>query len=109
MLTRLIIQAQTEHQPPLVSGRRVKLKYAHAGGYNPPKIIIHGNMVDKLPGFYKHYLINYIRKALDIRGTPLDISFLEGENPYENRSDRKTRSEKRAQQRRDKERGRGKG
>ena len=65
-------------------------------------------MVDKLPGFYKHYLINYIRKALDIRGTPLDISFLEGENPYENRSDRKTRSEKRAQQRRDKERGRGK-
>lgn len=56
-------------------------------------------MVDKLPGFYKHYLINYIRKALDIRGTPLDISFLEGENPYENRSDRKTRSEKRAQQR----------
>ncbi len=108
MLTRLIIQAQNEHQPPLVSGRRVKLKYAHAGGYNPPKIIIHGNMVDKLPGFYKHYLINYIRKALDIRGTPLDISFLEGENPYENRSDRKTRSEKRAQQRRDKERGRGK-
>jgi len=55
-LTRILETAVEDHQPPLVSGRRVKLKYAHAGGYNPPRVIIHGNQVDSLPGSYKRYL-----------------------------------------------------
>ena len=49
MLTRILQIATEEHQPPMISGRRVKLKYAHPGGYNPPIIVIHGNQVDKLP------------------------------------------------------------
>ena len=49
MLRRIMDMAQADHQPPLVRGRRVKLKYAHAGGYNPPRIVIHGNQVHDLP------------------------------------------------------------
>lgn len=59
-------------------GRRVKLKYAHAGGYNPPRIIIHGNRVKDLPDSYKRYLMNYYRKSLKIMGTPIHIEFQEG-------------------------------
>lgn len=82
MLTRIMMMAQDDHQPPLVSGRRVKLKYAHAGGYNPPRIIVHGNQVKALPESYKRYLINYFRRSLQIMGTPIRVEFNEGENPY---------------------------
>ena len=83
MLTRIMMMAQDDHQPPLVSGRRVKLKYAHAGGYNPPRIIVHGNQVKALPESYKRYLINYFRRSLNIMGTPIRVEFNEGVNPYE--------------------------
>lgn len=83
MLTRIMMMAQDDHQPPLVSGRRVKLKYAHAGGYNPPRIIVHGNQVKALPESYKRYLVNYFRRSLNIMGTPIRVEFNEGVNPYE--------------------------
>lgn len=82
LLTRIMKMAQEDHQPPMVAGRRVKLKYAHAGGYNPPIIVIHGNQVKDLPDSYKRYLMNYYRKALQMMGTPIRIEFREGENPF---------------------------
>ncbi|MDP4537707.1 ribosome biogenesis GTPase Der [Alkalimonas collagenimarina] len=82
ILTRIMKMAQDDHQPPLVQGRRVKLKYAHAGGYNPPLIVIHGNQVSALPESYKRFLMNYYRKALQIMGTPIRIEFREGDNPF---------------------------
>lgn len=82
LLTRIMKMAQEDHQPPLVHGRRVKLKYAHAGGYNPPLIVIHGNQVDDLPDSYKRYLMNYYRKSLQMMGTPIRIEFREGDNPF---------------------------
>lgn len=85
MLTRIMDMAQKDHQPPLVHGRRVKLKYAHAGGYNPPIVVIHGNQVSQLPNTYKRYLMNYYRKSLKVMGTPIKIEFREGENPYANK------------------------
>ena len=39
-LTRVLEAALQSHQPPLVSGRRIKLRYAHQGGRNPPVIVI---------------------------------------------------------------------
>ncbi|WMN61150.1 ribosome biogenesis GTPase Der [Pseudoalteromonas xiamenensis] len=95
MLRRIMDMAQADHQPPMIRGRRVKLKYAHAGGYNPPRIVIHGNQVDDLPDSYKRYLMNYYRKALNIMGTPIKIEFREGDNPYANRSNKMTLSQKR--------------
>ena len=82
LLTRIMKMAQEDHQPPLVNGRRVKLKYAHAGGYNPPLLVIHGNQVNDLPDSYKRYLMNYFRKALQMMGTPIRVEFREGDNPF---------------------------
>jgi len=83
MLTRIMQMAADDHQPPLVNGRRVKLKYAHAGGYNPPIVVIHGNQVKDLADSYKRYLMNYFRRSLKVMGTPIRIQFKEGETPYE--------------------------
>lgn len=98
-LTRLMIMATSEHQPPMVHGRRVKLKYAHLGGYNPPRVIIHGNQVNDLPDSYKRYLINYFRKALNIIGTPIHIEFVEGTNPFEGKVNKLTQSQIRKKRR----------
>ena len=82
MLTRILQMATDEHQPPMISGRRIKLKYAHPGGYNPPIIVVHGNQPDKLPDSYKRYLSNYYRKSLRIIGSPIRLLFQEGNNPF---------------------------
>lgn len=81
-LTKLLESAIEQHQPPLVNGRRIKLRYAHPGGHNPPIIVIHGNQLKKLPGAYHRYLMNYYRKALNLVGTPLRILLKTSENPY---------------------------
>ncbi|MFP1724294.1 ribosome biogenesis GTPase Der [Lonsdalea quercina] len=85
LLTRIMRMAVDDHQPPLVRGRRVKLKYAHAGGYNPPIVVIHGNQVKDLADSYKRYLMNYFRRSLEVMGTPIRIQFKEGENPFANK------------------------
>lgn len=104
LLTRILEMAREDHQPPLVRGRRVKLRYAHAGGYNPPRIVIHGNQVNSLPDSYKRYLMNYYRKALEMTGTPIRIEFREGENPYADKPRKLTLSQQRARKRIDKQR-----
>jgi GTP-binding protein len=98
ILTRILAMATDDHQPPMVRGRRVKLKYAHAGGYNPPIIVVHGNLVNELPSAYKRYLMNYYRKSLEIMGTPIQIRFQSSENPYELKSDKMTLSQERKRQ-----------
>jgi GTPase len=95
VLTRIMKMATDDHQPPMVRGRRVKLKYAHAGGYNPPIIVIHGNLVNELPDSYKRYLMNYYRKSLEIMGTPIQIRFQSSENPFEMKSTKVTLSQDR--------------
>lgn len=85
MLTRLLELAQTTHQPPLVKGRRVKLRYAHSGGNNPPRVIIHGNQLNALPESYRKFLAHFFQRKLELYGTPVLIEFKTGENPYSNR------------------------
>ena len=97
--TRLLLAATSEHQPPLVKGRRARLKYAHAGGYSPPRIVIHGNHVEELPDSYRRYITNYFRDALKIVGTPLQLEFAEGANPFEGRVNKLTQSQIRKKRR----------
>ncbi|MBU3021816.1 ribosome biogenesis GTPase Der [Aestuariibacter sp. A3R04] len=99
LLTQIMEMAQEEHQPPLVRGRRVKMKYAHAGGYNPPVVVIHGNQVNDLPGAYKRYLMNYFRKSLQVMGTPIKIEFREGANPFEGKKNQLTLAQQRKRRR----------
>ncbi|MCG6965720.1 MAG: ribosome biogenesis GTPase Der [Chromatiaceae bacterium] len=89
-LTRILEDAVTEHQPPLVHGRRIKLRYAHQGGRNPPIVVIHGNQTADVPASYQRYLMNRFRSVLKLRGTPLRIEFKTGENPFAGRGNKLT-------------------
>jgi GTPase len=84
-LTEILEQAVTAHQPPLVRGRRIKLRYAHQGGRNPPRIVIHGNLTESVPENYRRYLENAFRAAFKLTGTPVRIEFRTGGNPYQGR------------------------
>lgn len=84
-LTQILEDAVEQHQPPLVGGRRIKLRYAHMGGQNPPVVVIHGNQTASVPGAYKRYLENVFRKVLRIEGTPIAIEFKTGDNPFKDR------------------------
>ena len=90
-LTRILERAVEDHQPPLVRGRRIKLRYAHQGGRNPPTIVIHGNQTKDVPDAYKRYLQNTYRKALKLEGTPVRIEFKTGANPFEGRKNKLTK------------------
>jgi GTP-binding protein len=90
VLTRILEDAVADHQPPLVRGRRIKLRYAHQGGMNPPRIIIHGNQTKDVPEAYRRYLENIYRKVLNITGSPVKIEFKSGENPFAGRKNKLT-------------------
>ncbi|MCW9733345.1 ribosome biogenesis GTPase Der [Avibacterium sp. 20-15] len=99
MLTRILQMATDEHQPPMMSGRRIKLKYAHPGGYNPPIIVVHGNQIDRLPDSYKRYLSNYYRRSLKIIGSPIRLLFQEGSNPFAGKRNKLTPNQLRKRKR----------
>jgi len=82
-LTRTLEHALTVHQPPLVHGRRIKLRYAHQGGRNPPRIIVHGNQTSSVPDAYTRYLVNTFRKRFDLFATPVVIEYRTDGNPYD--------------------------
>jgi GTP-binding protein len=88
-LTRLLEDAVADHPPPLVNGRRIKFRYAHLGGKNPPRIIIHGNQTDATPNSYKRYLENTFRDVLKLHGTPIVIEFKKGDNPFKDKKKKK--------------------
>jgi GTP-binding protein len=81
-LTKTLEKALTVHQPPLVHGRRIKLRYAHQGGRNPPRIVIHGNQTDSVPDAYTRYLSNVYRKKFDLFATPVVVEYRTDKNPF---------------------------
>lgn len=93
-LTAVLEDAVAQHQPPMVHGRRIKLRYAHQGGSNPPVVVVHGNQTDALPGAYKRYLENTFRKVLKVNGSPIRFEFRSSENPFANRVNRLTPRQK---------------
>jgi GTP-binding protein len=98
-LTRTLEAALAAHQPPLVRGRRIKLRYAHQGGRNPPVIVIHGNQTRDVPEAYRRYLVNVFRKAYHLEGTPVRIEFRSDENPFAGRRNPLTPRQRRRRQR----------
>ncbi len=99
MLTRILKEATEAHQPPMVDNRRIKLKYAHQGGRNPPTVVIHGVQTDALPNSYKRYLMNYFRAQLDLKGTPVRLEFKSPENPFHGRKNPLTERQQQKRQR----------
>ena len=81
-LTRVLIDAVAQHQPPVSKGTRPKLRYAHQGGMNPPIVVVHGNHVDGVKDSYKRFLEGVFRKTFQLTGTPLRVQFKQGDNPF---------------------------
>ena len=89
-LTRILEDAVADHPPPMVRGRRIKLRYAHAGGRNPPVVVIHGTQTADVPQHYTRYLEKTFRRVLELHGTPVKIEYRSGENPYAGRTNKLT-------------------
>jgi len=89
-LTRVLQKAFEAHQPPMSQGRTSRLRFAHAGGNLPPRIIIHGNRTDAIQPSYKRYLENVFIRHFKLRGTPLRIDFRSGGNPYKDKKNKLT-------------------
>ncbi|MCB1760722.1 MAG: ribosome biogenesis GTPase Der [Gammaproteobacteria bacterium] len=98
-LTRVLEGAVQEHQPPKVHGRRIKLRYAHQGGRNPPIVVIHGNQTEAVPDSYRRYLVNRFRRVFDLQGTPIRLEFKSGDNPFAGRKNVLTERQLRKRQR----------
>jgi GTP-binding protein len=81
-LTDLLEEAVFKHNPPLHNGRRIKLRYAHQGGKNPPIIVIHGSKTEQLPDAYQRYLMSFFIDRLKLKGTPVRIELKSGKNPF---------------------------
>lgn len=98
-LNEVLAEAVQAHQPPLVRGRRIKLRYAHQGGRNPPTIVVHGNQTASLPGAYRRYLVNRFRREFDLWGTPVRLELRTGENPFAGRRNKLTPRQQRKRER----------
>ena len=98
-LNAILERAMVAHPPPLVAGRRIKLRYAHQGGRRPPIVVIHGNRAERLPDHYRRYLINFFRRALKLEGAPLRLEFKSGDNPYAGKRNIPTRRQVKRRQR----------
>ncbi|MBI4192199.1 MAG: ribosome biogenesis GTPase Der [Betaproteobacteria bacterium] len=84
-LTRALMAATTRQQPPRAGMSRPKLRYAHQGGSNPPRIVIHGTALNHISDSYRRYLERFFRDTFKLQGTPLKIEFRQGRNPYDTR------------------------
>lgn len=82
-LSKTLGKAMEQHQPPIVRGRRIKLRYAHQGGRNPPRIVIHGNQTNSVPESYRRFLANVFRETFDLFATPVAVEFRTDKNPYD--------------------------
>jgi GTP-binding protein len=98
-LTRVLEAAMRQHQPPLVRGRRIRLRYAHQGGRNPPVIVVHGAQAARTPEDYRRYLMNSYREAFSLWGTPVRVEFRSEDNPFASRRNKLTPRQRRTHKR----------
>ncbi len=89
-LTEILESAVNANPPMMVRGRRIKLRYAHLGGQDPIRIIIHGNQTESVPQSYTRYLARYFREQLQLVGTPVMIEFKRGDNPFKGKKNKLT-------------------
>ena len=98
-LTRILTQATSEHPPPAIGGRPIKLRFAHKVGSRPPVIAVHGNRTSVLPASYVRYLENVYRDALSLAGVPVKITLQSGDNPFAGKRNELTRRQRARRQR----------
>ncbi len=87
-LSSLIERLMETDPPPYIQGRRIKLKYAHQGGIQPPTFIIYGNQTKKLRDNYKKFIERQIRSYFSFMGTPIQLFFKDSKNPFADRKNK---------------------
>ena len=98
-MTRLLEEALAANPPPLARGRPIKLKYAHLGGCDPMRVVIHGNQTRDVPTNYRRYLANHLRIGMQLVGAPVLVEFKHGDNPYKTFRNTLTRRQSRKRRR----------
>ena len=98
-LTRILTRATSEHPPPAIGGRPIKLRFAHKVGSRPPVIAVHGNRTSVLPASYVRYLENVYRDALSLAGVPVKITLQSGDNPFAGKRNKLTPRQRASRQR----------
>ena len=88
MLNKILESANDAHQPPPVSGKRLRLKYVHQSDVFPPTFILHGNHLQSIPKSYERFLKNFFIKALKISNTPIRLEYKSGDNPFKDKKNK---------------------
>ena len=82
-LNRWLAHAQERHPPPLVSGRRLRLRYITQVNTRPPTFALFASKPADLPDSYRRYLVNALRETFDLPGTPIRMMRRKGKSPCE--------------------------
>ncbi len=88
-LNRWLGDVISAHPPPAVSGRRIRLDYVTQAKARPPSFVLFCTRADAVPAAYKRYLVNELRDAFDMPGTPIRLTLREKANPFAGRKKRK--------------------
>jgi len=84
-LNRWLAAVQERHPPPLVAGRRLRLRYVTQVNTRPPSFALFASKPADLPDSYRRYLVNALRHDFDLPGTPIRMMLRKGKNPYDAR------------------------
>ncbi len=87
-LNRWLAHVASAHPPPAVSGRRIRLDYVTQAKARPPSFVLFTSRADAVPDAYRRYLVNGLREAFDLPGTPIRLTLREKKNPYAKRGKR---------------------
>jgi GTP-binding protein len=82
-LNRWLAVVQQRHPPPLVAGRRLRLRYMAQVNTRPPSFALFASKPAELPDSYRRYLVNALRREFDLPGTPIRMMLRKGKNPYD--------------------------
>ena len=88
-LNRFLSEAVSAHPPPAISGRRVRLDYITQPKARPPTFVLFSSRASSLPETYRRYLVNGLREAFALPGTPIRLTLRAKANPYAGRKRRR--------------------
>lgn len=86
LLNRWLAEAQARNPPPLVSGRRLRLRFMVQANIRPPTFALFASKPGELPESYRRYLVNLLRESFDLPGVPIRLMLRKGKNPYEEKA-----------------------
>jgi len=81
-LNRFLVRVQERNPPPLVAGRRLKLRYMTQVNIRPPTFALFASKPGELPESWRRYLVNLLRESFDLPGVPIRMMLRKGKNPF---------------------------